>query len=228
MAIVRKKLDDKTNHERWLVSYADFITLLFAFFAMLYAIMLIDGGKNQVAGHTVIELFSNAQTTLAPQLDLPNIKTNHEQQEFNLLQNKLNQEFAPQINQGTIKLNQNANFLALDLDAKILFDSGKAVPHIEAQSLVKQIAKVLQDDHHLIQVAGFTDDAPIANSLYPSNWELSSARAAKIVRLLVENNIKPERLSAVGYGEFQPMADNSTKQGRLHNRRVVIRVLKDV
>jgi len=228
MAIKRKKLNDQENHERWLVSYADFITLLFAFFAMLYAIMLIDGGRNKVASHTVIELFTNAQTTLAPQLDLPNLKINKEQNEFNVLQNKLKQEFAEQINQGTIHLNQNTNFLALDLDAEILFDSGKAIPHSVALDLVAQIASVLKEDQHFIQVAGFTDDAPITSNLYPSNWELSSARAAKIVRLLIENNIQPQRLSAVGYGEFQPKADNKTASGRLHNRRVVIRILKDV
>jgi len=221
---MRRRIEEHSNHERWLVSYADFITLLFAFFAMLYAILLIDGGRNQASLHTVFDLFSNPKTTLAP--ELTNLKTGNSDEDFNALQNQLRVEFAKQIDAGNINLNQTKQFLAIDLDAKILFDSGRAIPHPEAVSLIAQIAKVLHDDPHAIQVAGFTDDAPIANALYPSNWELSSARAAKIVRMLIEQDIAPQRLSAVGYGEFHPHADNHTDTGRMHNRRVVIRLLK--
>jgi len=223
---MRRRTEEHTNHERWLVSYADFITLLFAFFVVMYAVLLVEDDRQVVYSKTLFDLFNNPDSSIKP--PLPNQQSGQEIDEFKLLENKLEQEFADQIAQGTIKLEQSKGFLAIDFDAKILFDSGKAIPHTEALPLIRKIGSVLKDDLHAVQVAGFTDDAPINNALYPSNWELSSARAAKIVRLLTEVEIAPERLSAIGYGQFQPQADNRTADGRLNNRRVVIRVVKNV
>ena len=110
----------------------------------------------------------------------------------------------------------------MELSSSLLFPSGDAIPHQDAFDIIEKISSILAPFDNPIQVEGFTDNLPISTAQYPTNWELSAARAASIVRMLVMDGVQPERLAAVGYGEFQPIADNADAAGRARNRRVVL------
>jgi chemotaxis protein MotB len=138
--------------------------------------------------------------------------------------NQLSMEFEELINQGVITVERNSEWLALSLRNSLLFGSGEAEPHYDAFPLIERIAKVVADRDNAIRVEGFTDNRPISTSDFPSNWELSAARAAAVVRLLAMNGIEPARMAAVGYGEYQPVARNDTTEGRSRNRRVVLMI----
>ena len=105
--------------------------------------------------------------------------------------------------------------------------SASATPSADARLIFAEIAKHLSSGNNPIQVEGYTDSDPIQTSIFPSNWELSAARASAVVKLLAGDGVAPARLSAVGYGEFQPIADNSSEAGRAQNRRVVLMVARD-
>jgi len=123
-----------------------------------------------------------------------------------------------------ITLNTTGEWLELQIQNSILFDSGGIALTPRAKQLFKELAFVLKGFNHEIRIAGYTDNKPINSTLYPSNWELSAARSAAVVRLLVEYGIDPKRMSAVGYGEFQPLGDNANEDNRAKNRRVVLLV----
>jgi len=109
----------------------------------------------------------------------------------------------------------------------VLFKSGNAAPSIQAKNIIRKVAQILNEYNNPIHVEGFTDDIPIQNDFYPSNWELSSARAAAVVRLLALGDVAPDRMAAVGYAEFRPVAENTTEEGRAKNRRVSMIISKD-
>lgn len=117
-------------------------------------------------------------------------------------------------------------WLELELSSSLLFPSGDAIPHQDAFDIIEKISAILAPFDNPIQIEGFTDNMPISTAQYPTNWELSAARAASIVRMLAMDGVQPERLAAVGYGEFQPIADNTDAVGRARNRRVVLVISK--
>ena len=117
--------------------------------------------------------------------------------------------------------------MEIQLNASILFDTGDAEPSLQAESIFSDVAKILKDFDNPVQVEGFTDNVPIRNVQFPSNWELSAARAAAVVKLLQRGEVNPDRLSAVGYGEHQPLADNATAEGRAINRRVALMIARE-
>ena len=121
-----------------------------------------------------------------------------------------------------ISVQGNEEWLEIELKSSLLFASGEATASAEARPIMQEMAAVVRDSELPIRVEGFTDDRPIATGIYPSNWELSSARAATIVKLLTEFGVGPTRLAAIGYGEFQPVAGNDSEEGRAANRRVVL------
>ena len=140
---------------------------------------------------------------------------------------QLSMEFDELINQGVVSLETSDEWLELNLPNSLLFGSGDAEPHYDAFDVVEKIATVLNNRDNAVKVEGFTDNQPISTSRYPSNWELSAARAASMVRMLVMEGIEPERLAAVGYGQYQPVARNDTEEGRRRNRRVVLLISRD-
>lgn len=109
-----------------------------------------------------------------------------------------------------------------------MFPSGDAIPNNQAFDIIEKVAKILAPYQNPVKVEGFTDNLPIQTAQYPTNWELSSARAASIVRMLAMDGVDPSRLAAVGYGEFQPVADNATAEGRGRNRRVVLVISRNL
>ncbi|MBC7191880.1 flagellar motor protein MotD [Marinobacter sp.] len=241
--------DDLHNKERWLISYADFITLLFAFFVVMYSVSSVNEGKYKVLSDTLTGVFNAPQRSLQP-IDLGEYPGNtrpgeaesvippavseppsqnrprdaERDQALQSMANQLSMEFEELINQGVITVERNSEWLALSLRNSLLFGSGEAEPHYDAFPLIERIAKVVAGRDNAIRVEGFTDNRPISTSDFPSNWELSAARAAAVVRLLAMNGIEPARMAAVGYGEYQPVARNDTTEGRSRNRRVVLMI----
>ncbi len=258
----RRRQEIHVNQERWLISYADFITLLFAFFVVMYSISQVNDSKYRVLSDTFIEAFNqptDAQTDSDPQENIsPSTaiitpidmgKTaieqaaGHEQtplistqpdvnepvktsDELAQISDLVSEKFTQLINDQMIQVSSNELWLQIELKDSILFSSGSADTSEQAQKIFDEIAGILQSYANPVQVEGFTDNIPIKSVKYPTNWELSTARASAIVKYLASKGIAPERLSAVGYGEYQPVAANDTEQGRAQNRRVTIMVAK--
>ena len=128
----------------------------------------------------------------------------------------------PQIEQDAISVSQSDDFIEVEINNNVLFPSGSARLHTDAIPILSSLSEIFNTFNNAIQVEGFTDNEPIRTTAYPSNWELSAARAASVVHLFMKSGIRPERMAAVGYGEHRPIASNETEEGRRRNRRVVI------
>jgi len=252
----RKKHEEPENHERWLVSYADFITLLFAFFVVMYSISSVNEGKYRVLSDTLEAVFSDPVRSKNPiqlgelsrgegdlsaepgepeaidyEIELPEIPhrpppaTEADIRTINDLTQQLSGALADMIESEDVIIKQGEDWLELEIKSRVLFESGESRLERAAVPVIGKIADILQSSANPIQVEGFTDNNPINTSRFPSNWELSAARAASVVHLLDRYGIQPDRMSAIGYGEYKPIADNGTEQGRQKNRRVVLVVL---
>ena len=261
MARRKKKVEEHENHERWLVSYADFITLLFAFFVVMYAISSVNEGKYRVLSDTMVEAFSE-QLKEAEQMPVPLLSDEDQQGDFMLrgeeiIQAQLGeepseeeqQEGFPQptpsdlepadnrlwvvasnldsslqgfVDKKLVKINLQGDKIEIQLSSKMLFGSGSARLSADARKAFRDIAIIVKPLNNSIHVEGHTDNIPIKTLAYPSNWELSAARAASVVEYLARQGVAPERLAAIGYGEFRPMSSNDTEEGRRKNRRVTM------
>jgi chemotaxis protein MotB len=247
----RKHIEEHTNHERWLVSYADFITLLFAFFVVMYSISQVNESKYRVLSNTLEDAFNQPELSVHPiqigetaksnptnliQLNASAIKDKEgqgvgEQQrempdDFKQIANKIEQAFGDLMKQDMVTLRGNEEWLEIEMRSSLLFDSGDATLSKNALVLLGQIAAILKEQKNAVRVEGFTDNVPIHTVRYPSNWELSSARAAAVVQLFIEEGVDSSRLVAAGYGEFQPVGPNDTPENRTRNRRVVLMISK--
>jgi chemotaxis protein MotB len=238
----------RVSHDRWLVSYADFITLLFSFFVVLYAFARADQ-KKQVQVSVAIDsafrslgIFPNAARKAtsaagAMSADQPVMPMNivmgedvlapaQVKEDLSRLQRELTQALSDQVATHTVSIQMGRDGLVISLREAGFFDSGSAAPKPEALPTLRQIATRLGATPYDLRVEGHTDNEPIHTAEFDSNWELSSARATRIARLFLEMKaIRPERISAAGYAEFHPVASNETAQGRAENRRVDLVVL---
>ena len=145
-------------------------------------------------------------------------------EEFKDLEKGLQASLGDLIDQELAEINSDANWINIVLKSALLFPSGSDTLNIESEPLMEEVAKHLNSNLQMILVHGHTDNIPIRTEKFPSNWELSSARGVAVVRKLQNFNVQPNRLSVEGHGEYQPIADNSTAQGRRENRRVVISI----
>jgi chemotaxis protein MotB len=261
----RRSHDDEANHERWLISYADFITLMFAFFVVMYSISSVSEGKYRVLSDSLAQAFDNTQgaSSLIPTpIDLPikqtlpyeqvegTVESEHvggdideaavghgditeENDEVLIEQDRVKKslgeiaddiryELFPLIDEKLISVSNTDKAIEVEIKSKLLFPSGDARLESKAIPILSNLATIFSTFNNPIQVEGFTDDQPIKTTTFPSNWELSSARAASVVHLFMRRGIEPARMSATGYAEFRPIADNSSKEGRQKNRRVMI------
>ncbi|HZV99108.1 MAG TPA: flagellar motor protein MotD [Methylophilaceae bacterium] len=249
MSLRRKIPEEHENHERWLVSYADFITLLFAFFVVMYAVSSVNQGKYRELTSSLGSAFGsnrpiyiktenqapqqNASAGQATAVALPGLPLNRlknerlrkEQESLTAMALKLSNMLSPLIQAGKLRVVQNNQGVRVDISESLLFSPGSADLSYEAKAPLMQIAQMLAEDRHDVQIEGHTDNVPIHNASFFSNWELSAVRASTVVRLFAESNIAENRLSAVGFGSAQPLADNLTAEGRAKNRRVSILVL---
>jgi chemotaxis protein MotB len=140
--------------------------------------------------------------------------------------NEVSDEFQralqPFVESQLVGIKKHDFWVELEMNSELLFASGSAELSSKALPVLEKVAEVVRHVPNVINVEGYTDDVPISTGIYPSNWDLSSARATSVVKELVKNEIPPNRLSAVGYGEFHPIGDNSNEEGRFKNRRVVL------
>lgn len=250
--IRRKPLDDEIeNPDRWLVSYADFITLLFAFFVVMYAISSVNQGKytqltssmgNAFSGESPTEQNANSlrkgkagdsklkgqQKSLIKPLPLTHLyneKMRREREAMTKMGIDLSNTLTPLISEGKVRVVQNNKGIRIDIHDSLLFSPGSAELADAATGVMGEIAAVIKDNQRMIQVEGHTDNVPIHNATFFSNWELSAVRASSVVRLLSEQGIAENRLSALGFGSVQPISENDTPLGRARNRRVSIMIL---
>ena len=237
----RRKFDDEPeNHERWLISYADFITLLFAFFVVMYAISSVNIGKYVVFSDALGDAFGGAGAakpinTQVQNLPIPNPALKRrtellrkEKEHMTKLAQDLLSTLAPLVKEGKVRVTQNSRGVSVEINASVLFDPGDARLTNESTEALRAVAGLLKEDSHNVQVEGHTDNQPIRNPHFPSNWELSSVRASSVVRLFIDAGVAPERLTAVGFSANVPVAPNDTPQGRARNRRVAVTILSGI
>lgn len=239
----RRTHEEPENHERWLVSYADFITLLFAFFVVMYSISSLNEGKYKILSDSLVGVFSQVDRAVKPipigeerpRTTQPDISQVDEplslQDPIDPLQSimqSMQQAFADLIDSKQITVRGNELWVEIELNSSLLFPSGDALPNNHAFDLLEKVAGILAPFDNPIHVEGFTDNLPINTDKFPTNWELSAARAGSVVRMLAADGVDPSRLAAVGYGEFQPIADNATAEGRARNRRVILVISRNL
>ncbi|MBL8788506.1 MAG: OmpA family protein [Deltaproteobacteria bacterium] len=246
----KKKHAEHVNHERWLVSYADFITLLFAFFVVMFAVSQVDSkkvGRFQDSFSLAIGLSTDEKgylpraenerppisASMLPlrELPVPGETDGGESGAVNRpprfpaelaeLQQILEEKKALEAALAGVKVIRRGNDLVLRLDATAIFDSGDDRVRPESLEVLKAIADQVRERQVQIRVEGHTDDQPIKTLRFRSNWDLSTARATSVVSFLASmGRIDPRRIAAVGYAEFQPIGSNDTSEGRQQNRRV--------
>jgi chemotaxis protein MotB len=279
--INRRRESDDRNHEAWAIPYADLLTLLLAFFVVLYAISAVDAGKFHALSDSMVAAFGNAGSgrpleigevgydasgiadaqarTLAPLdiyfglADLPTgeiapVRTDARveaqapttpaanealaapQPDDRLsaiadIADRLETSLKDLICDDVIKVKREAYWLEIQINTQLLFPSGSATLAASARPVLADVADTLVGRPVRIHVEGHTDNVPIASETFPSNWELSSARAASVVHLFAREGVDPRRMVAMGYGEFAPIASNATAAGRAQNRRVTVMIL---
>ena len=237
--MARKRYQEDTeNHERWLISYADFMTLLFAFFVVMYAISVVNVGKYKVLSDALGDAFGGRGAAVAPNtaveqaFTLPNIVARkraeamrREKDRLTMLARDLTATLGPLVKEGKVRVTQNSRGVSVEINASVLFAPGDAALTETSREALSAVAILLKNDPHQVQVEGHTDDVPISNPLFPSNWELSAVRASSVVRLFIDSGMAPARLTAVGHGANVPVASNDTPEGRARNRRVAVTIL---
>lgn len=286
--------EDHLNHEAWAIPYGDLVTLLLAFFVVMYAVSSVNEGKYRVMADAMSSAFGGAPRTITPiqlgetqlrgssfdrpsmqtaaartgpasvtpvssvrvrqVLDLPTFgrpsratdgtaggaaavaarataaltaarESGKPPPQLNALGDKIQHALAEMVAQKLVTVRRGRTFLEVEIQSDILFASGAATPSPLATATVRKLAAVLRDAPNAVRVEGYTDDRPIRTAAFPSNWELSAARAASVVHVLAGEGVGEGRLAVVGFGEHQPIADNLSVTGRNANRRVLLVIL---
>lgn len=234
----RKQESDEhaDNHERWLVSYADFITLLFAFFIVMYAVSSVNEGKYRVLSSSLVSAFksdnsSNLAPSKATEFSPISIQQSNQTDSIKLIDNLSSQKtkkqekmksmaknilhaLEPLVKDGQVRVTQSSLGITVEINASVLFSPGQAKLADNSSLTLQAVAHVIKGHEHEIHVEGHTDNLPIQTENFPSNWELSSARASSVIRLFIENGVEAHRLTALGYGENRPIETNETPEGR--------------
>ncbi|MBB5016615.1 flagellar motor protein MotD [Rehaibacterium terrae] len=274
----RKGHEEHVNHEAWAIPYGDLVTLLLAFFVVMYAISSLNEGKYRVLADALAEAFGGPPRTIRPiqlgdiqprgsEMDRappmtnlgargpvapmplsnwttrPQISRSHRsgtdaaaaaidraalaraQAQLNAITVRVEEALSELIERRLVKVTRNHYWLEIEIKSDILFASGVAVPHTPAIDTLERLGEALQPFPNPLRIEGHTDDVPIHTLQFPSNWELSAARAASVVRIFAGRGVEPARMAVIGYGEFRPLRDNATAEGRNANRRVVVVVL---
>jgi len=270
--MARKKAhEEHANHEAWAIPYADLMTLLLAFFVVMYAVSSLNEGKYKVMAEAMTAAFGGPPKTVKPieigktqlqgsdfdrpapmvagarsgasspapaspvtrlaamasQMDfaLDARRMQQAQRQLESLSNRLEEALQPLVDKKLIVIKRADLWLEVQINSDILFAPGSATLDPEARGTIATLADVLGGALNPVRVEGYTDNLPINTFQFPSNWELSAARAASVVHLFSDEGIVPERLAMIGYGEYRPVADNATVDGRNTNRRVLLVIL---
>ncbi|MBN2887371.1 MAG: flagellar motor protein MotD [Chromatiaceae bacterium] len=274
----RQQGEGDARHEAWAIPYGDLVTLMMAFFVVMYAVSVVDAGKYRVLSDSLIQAFGTPRSVApiqigepvlgdrligdevlrslnplagrAPLIEgsgvlplvgemrspsaraleqvlkaMPRSERDQILAEMGTMAGEVEGALAPLIADELIKVNREAWWIEIEIKTSLLFQSGSAILEPDSLPVLEEVAGVLARGKGRIHVEGHTDNLPIGNSIYPSNWELSSGRAATVVNLFAQNGVDPRRMVAIGYGEFQPLADNATAEGRARNRRVAVVIL---
>ena len=242
----RKRAEERDNHERWLVSYADFITLLFAFFVVMYALSTVNEGKYRILSDSMTSAFRNIPVntaspelpTVAPTISIvPNRNRAAKAQEAAKQQRRDNMRnvakdilevMAPLIEQGKVRVIETSRGVSIEINDSVLFAPGQALLQPALVTAMGAIADVLVPTEFPITIEGHTDNVPINTPQFPSNWELSAVRATTVLRLFADAGVEPQRLTAIGYADTRPVEPNLLAEGKARNRRVTILIDSNV
>ncbi len=246
-----KIFEDDQETGRWLISYADFITLLFAFFVVMYSISQVNESKYKLLSSSLVQAFESplkssepiqvgeinrsVQPVTGDDVEQPEVESSSESgnmdsqnfassEEFKALEDGLRNSLGDLSEQELAEIKSDPNWININLQSGLLFQSGSDILNQGADPLMEEVSKHLNTNRQLILVHGHTDNIPIDTEKFPSNWELSSARGVAVVRKLQNLLVEPPRMSVEGHGEYQPIASNDTPEGRTKNRRVVISI----
>ncbi|MBI5626169.1 MAG: flagellar motor protein MotD [Nitrosomonadales bacterium] len=240
----RSKRFEHDNHDRWLISYADFVTLLFAFFVVMYSISSVNEIKYKTFSDSLSIAFTSkakarpTNDTIVPNeqeqllkalVDKRTARLGEQQRKLQdrmkNLANGLSKVMSPLIDQHLVSINPTRRGVVLDISASSLFKTGEAVLQPGSLEVLREVSAVLSKEELPIEVEGHTDDIPIMTAQFPSNWELSSARASSVVRMLIANGVPEKHLSVVGLASNQPLVPNDSPENRARNRRVSITIV---
>jgi chemotaxis protein MotB len=277
----KHKHEDHVNHEAWAIPYGDLITLLLAFFVVMYAMSSVNEGKYRVLSDSLVAAFRGSPKTLQPiqvgdksrgsgadihmsivqqamlegqprelfqhimeaqegkransnkdatstdpnDFGMVSVKHAAEAAELDKVADQVEQAMAELIQKDLIVVRRHGVWVEVEIRTDILFPSGVATLTPNAADVLKQLAQTLKPFPNPIRVEGHTDNRPINTTAFPSNWELSAARAASVVHLFMEQGMEPARLAVIGLGEYRPTHANDTPEGRNANRRVVLVIL---
>ena len=223
----RKKFEDKENLERWLLTYADLITLLLAFFVVMYSMSQIDAKRFGKVAEALNGVLKGGE--LAIKRDGMNRKTGHgllQLGNLRMIQKQILEKFNKLGKQEVLQTEITERGLVVHIMESALFPAASATLTSKTSDVLNIIANQIRDIPNHVRIEGHTDDRPINTSVFPSNWELSSARATRVVRYMIEDhNIAPDRLSALGYGKFRPVMANNSIENRASNRRIDVVIL---
>ena len=247
----RKHQEEHDNHERWLVSYADFITLLFAFFVVMYALSTVNEGKYRVLSESMQSAFRNVDINTSSPL-IPTVPTpivaqpstppkvqdkpdragdGSKLKERNKMRNvakDILEVMKPLIDQGKVRVIETSRGVSIEINDSILFSPGQALLQPPLVKAMQAIADVLVPTEFPITIEGHTDNVPINTPQFPSNWELSAVRATTVLRLFADAGVDPTRLTAIGYADTRPVEPNLLAEGKARNRRVTILIDSNV
>ena len=265
----KHKHEEHANHEAWAIPYGDLVTLLLAFFVVMYAMSSVNEGKYRVLSDSLNAAFSGAPRTmspiqvgekqvgngadihmglvqqamlqgqprsmLSPPVNWRNMPANQAQaqpapadrqaEELDNVAQEVELAMKELIDKNLIAVRRHGQWVEVEIRTDILFPSGVATLAPQAQAVVAQLGETLRPFPNPIRVEGHTDNRPISTLAFPSNWELSSARASSVVHTFTQVGVEPARLAVIGLGEFRPAQPNDTPQGRSANRRVLLIIL---
>lgn len=229
----KKKHEGHMNHERWLLSYSDFMTLLMILFVVLFAMSNVDKTKFKQLSESLRVSMGGGKNIIAKEDGVPitvdskviedDLTEKDEQAKMENLKKQVDNYLEKNGMKSAVTTQIDERGLVVSLNDTLFFDTGRAEVKQESQKKLIEIGKILNQLNNYMRIEGHTDNVPIKNDQFSSNWQLSCSRASNVTELLIDNaGIPPQKLSAVGYGEYRPVADNSTEEGKARNRRVNI------
>ncbi len=261
----KKRHEDHVNHEAWAIPYGDLVTLLLAFFVVMYAISSVNEGKYRVLSQSLVAAFRGTPKTTRPiqigdnptsggaeqgmndalprgSVDrstlslplnspvgdvapIPMPSEDAMRENLDSMAADIRSALAELIDLDQVRVRATPLWLEVEIKTDLLFPVGVAEVSQSALPVLEQLGDILQPMPNPLRVEGHTDDVPISTTRFPSNWELSAARASRVVRLFQETGVAPERMVAVGLGEHRPIDDNDSVEGRNQNRRVSVVIL---
>ena len=249
----RLHLQGREHLDRWLVSYADYMTLIFALFVVLYSVAIVNKEEYRAVIEGMTQAFNQAPrsdgllegrgnslldnpVSAAPSLlesqassspsrsPITGTPVSQDGTALAQIDMQIQESMGALVDAGVVKLAQDDNWLTVELSSGLLFNSGSAFLGSNAAPVLDTLSGILKPVDNYVRVRGYTDNQPINNEIFRSNWTLSAARAEAVLNALVGKGVAPGRLAYEAYGEFSPFVDNGTEQGRLQNRKVVVAI----